>query len=92
MEEIPPQFQSTGFSLVLKKKKKLPVPPFSVYIFVIYQRTSEKARKLDLKKSLLETDATQALFFWVDQSALLTKTREKSKIHNSYTSNCSKDM
>lgn len=86
MEEISSQFQSIGFSLILKK---LSVHPFSVYIFVIYQRTSEKARKSYLKKSLLETDATQALLFWIDQSAFLAKRKEKSKIkiHNSYTFN-----
>lgn len=62
MEEIPPQFQSIGFSLILKKIF-LPVPLFSICIFVMYWRTSEKTRKSDLKKSLLETDAVQGLLF-----------------------------
>lgn len=41
----------------------LPVPLFSICIFVMYRRTSKKTRKSDLKKSLLETDAVQALLF-----------------------------
>lgn len=53
-------------------------------------------RKLGLKKTWLETDATQVHLFEVDQSAWRTKAfhdeNSKMKVYNPYTGSCAQEM